>query len=72
MPRDDELEGAKQGEFDADNNNNNNDDVLYDVAHISYEGRDVRRAPCTMSASSRKASAAAAPPATSPSRAIRK
>ena len=70
MPRDDELEAAKQGEFDADNNNNN--DGFFDVAHISFEDGNVRRAPCAVSASSRKISAAAPPPATSHSRAIRK
>ena len=46
MSRDDELEAAKQGEIDADNNNH--DDVFYDVAHISYEDRDVRRASCVV------------------------
>ena len=78
MPRDDEPKAAKQGEFDADDNNND-DDVFYDVAQISYEDRNCRRASCvvrrassTMSVSSRKSAEAAAPPATSHSRAIRK
>ena len=45
MPRDDEPKAAKQGEFDADDNNND-DDVFYDVAQISYEDRNYRRASC--------------------------